>query len=100
MSFNEKTLGEIATDVLFENDKVKVWNLILKPGEASDWHMHKRDYITICIEGGGLDAEFHDGSTGKGSNIGDWAYHGDHQIHRVINNTKNTYKNILIELKK
>jgi len=99
MNFNEKDLGEIATHVLFENNKVKVWNLVLKPGQASDWHLHQRDYITICVEGGGLDAEYGDGSKGKGANMGDWTYHADHQIHRVINNTNSTYKNVLIELK-
>ena len=32
-----KDLGEIASVVLFENEKVKIWNLIVEPGEASDW---------------------------------------------------------------
>ena len=31
-----KELGEIATDVLFENDRVKIWNLTVEPGESSD----------------------------------------------------------------
>lgn len=100
MPRGDAPLGDIATTVLFENDKVKIWNLIVEPGESSDWHMHERDYVTVCVEGGGLDAEYEDGTTGKGSTgVGDWTYHGDHQVHQVTNNTGRRFKNVLIELK-
>jgi hypothetical protein len=29
-------LGDVATKLLFENDSVKVWEMRLEPGEASD----------------------------------------------------------------
>ena len=45
-----KELGEIATDVLFENDRVKIWNLTVEPGESSDWHLHGRDYVTVVVK--------------------------------------------------
>ena len=100
MPRGNEPLGDIATKVLFENDKVKIWNLIVEPGEACDWHMHERDYVTVCVEGGGLDAEYEDGTSGKGSTgVGDWTYHGDHQVHQVSNNTAKRFKNVLIELK-
>ena len=100
MADSDRQLGDIATVVLLENDKVKIWNLIVEPGEASDWHMHERDYVTVCVEGGGLDAEYEDGTSGKGSTgVGDWTYHGDHQVHQVSNNTAKRFKNLLIELK-
>lgn len=62
MPENDMRLGDIASQVLFENDKVKIWNLIVEPGEASDWHMHERDYVTVVVEGGGLVVEFADGT--------------------------------------
>ena len=100
MSRGNEPLGDVATTVLFENDKVKIWNLTLEPGEASDWHLHSRDYVTVVVEGGGLDAEYEDGTVGKGSpRVGSWMYHGDHQGHQVTNNTNNRYNNVLIELK-
>ena len=34
MPRGDEPLGEVATDVLFENDKVKIWNLIVNPGET------------------------------------------------------------------
>ena len=94
-------LGEIASVVLFENERVKIWNLIVEPGEASDWHLHGHDYVTVIVESnGGLDAEFADGTGGvSGNAIGDFTYHDSHQIHRVVNNTDKRYKNVLIELK-
>ena len=62
MPRGNEPLGEIATDVLFENDRVKIWNLIVNPGESSDWHLHGRDYVTIVVEGKGLKVEFDDGT--------------------------------------
>ena len=59
----DEPLGEIATEVLFENDRVKIWNLTVEPGEASDWHLHERDYVTVVVEAGGLTAEYADGTT-------------------------------------
>ena len=100
MSGENKPLGEIATHVLFENDKVKVWNLIVEPGDASDWHMHERDYVTVVVEGEGLVVEYDDGAQEDSpSEVGAWRFHGDHRIHRVVNNRNTRYKNVLIELK-
>ena len=100
MPRGDEPLGDIASVVLFENERVKIWNLVVEPGEASDWHMHERDYVTVVVEGGGLTAEFDDGTAGEGSpQVGSWMYHGDHKVHRVVNNTGSPYKNVLIELK-
>ena len=100
MSRGTEPLGEIATEVLFENDKVRVWNLVVEPGEASDWHMHENDYVTIVVEGGGLVVEYDDGtSEDSPSEVGTWRFHGEHKIHRVVNNRDVRYKNVLVELK-
>jgi quercetin dioxygenase-like cupin family protein len=101
MERDGKELGQIATDVLFENDRVKIWNLIVEPGEASDWHLHGRDYVTVVVESnGGLDAQFEDGTERLSENVvGDFTYHDSHQVHRVVNNTDKRYRNVLIELK-
>ncbi len=100
MPRGDEPLGEIASRVLFENDRVKIWNLIVEPGEASDWHLHPRDYVTIVVEGGSLTSEYEDGTTQQNpSDVGTWRYHGDHQVHRVINNSDTRYMNVLVELK-
>ena len=100
MSRGNEPLGDIASVVLFENDRVKIWNLIVDPGEASGWHLHERDYVTGVVEGGGLAVEYEDGTTQEGSAaVGVWTYHGEHRVHRVVNNTSTRYKNVLVELK-
>ncbi|MDA1228051.1 MAG: hypothetical protein O3A33_08840 [Chloroflexi bacterium] len=100
MPRGNEPLGDVASQVLFENDKVKIWNLIVEPGEASGWHLHGRDYVTVVVEGDGLVAEFDDGTSRENpSSPGTWRYHDDHQVHRVVNNSATRYKNVLIELK-
>ena len=100
MTRGNEPLGDIASEVLFENEHVKIWNLIVEPGKASPWHLHGRDYVTVVVEGGGLTVEFDDGTTEEGSSrVGTWRYHGGHKVHRVVNNTDTRYKNVLIELK-
>ena len=101
MGRDGKELGEIDRVVLFENDRVKIWNLIVEPGESSDWHLHGRDYVTVVVESnGGLDAQYADGTSNKSNNIvGDFTYHDSHQVHRVVNNADRRYRNVLIELK-
>ena len=43
--------GDIATKLLFENEKVKVWEMRLDPGESTDVHKHDFDNILIQISG-------------------------------------------------
>ena len=93
-------LGDIASEVIFENDRVKIWNLIVEPGKASDWHLHERDYVTVVVEGGGLTVEYDDGTSEYSPSApGTWRYHGDHKIHRVVNDSDARYVNVLVELK-
>ena len=51
MSDHSGQLGDVGTAVLFENERVKVWEMDLQPGQESDLHRHDRDYILVIIEG-------------------------------------------------
>jgi hypothetical protein len=33
-------LGPIGDEILFENDRVRVWSVKLDPGERQAWHQH------------------------------------------------------------
>ena len=100
MARDNEPLGDIATEVLFENERVKIWTLVVDPGEASPWHLHPRDYITITVEGDSISLEHEDGSAESSSHEpGRWKWHGDHVVHRVVNDGKTRYRNILIEMK-
>ena len=54
----ERTFGEVGTKLLFENDRVKVWELRLAPGEKERVHEHKRDYVMVQISGDRVAADF------------------------------------------
>ncbi|HEX6310906.1 MAG TPA: hypothetical protein VF152_04720 [Acidimicrobiia bacterium] len=47
----DRVLGGVGSKVLFENDRVRVWELRLEPGERSDVHRHELDHILIEIDG-------------------------------------------------
>jgi beta-alanine degradation protein BauB len=51
MSDQTSQLGDVGTALLFENERVKVWEMDLQPGEESDLHRHDQDYILVIIEG-------------------------------------------------
>jgi predicted metal-dependent enzyme (double-stranded beta helix superfamily) len=51
MTQSERELGDIATRLLLENDRVKIWEMDLAPGEESDVHEHTMDYILVVIDG-------------------------------------------------
>jgi hypothetical protein len=44
---------QVGTRVMFENDRVRVWDLSLAPGESLAKHIHRTDYFFI-VESGGL----------------------------------------------
>jgi hypothetical protein len=44
---------QVGTHVLFENERVRVWDLALAPGESLEKHIHRTDYFFI-VESGGL----------------------------------------------
>jgi hypothetical protein len=46
-----RQLGSVATRLLFENDRVRVWELDLAPGERSAVHEHTLDYLLVQIDG-------------------------------------------------
>jgi predicted metal-dependent enzyme (double-stranded beta helix superfamily) len=44
----------VGTRLLFENERVRVWDLALAPGESLPAHMHRNDYLFIVSQGGTL----------------------------------------------
>ena len=61
-----KEQSPIATEVVFENDEVRVWNQIVPAGADISRHEHKHDYFLLNVSGEGpLEVEFHDGTGGS-----------------------------------
>jgi hypothetical protein len=101
-----RTLGPVATKLLFENDRVRVWEMNLAPGERSSTHRHELDYVLVQLEGDRIAADFEPDSAG--------AYQGHVEgtvepgktrfiarggIETAVNVGARRYREILIELK-
>jgi hypothetical protein len=55
---DERQFGDIASKLLFENERTRVWELRLEPGASTDVHHHDNDYVMIQIEGDKIAADF------------------------------------------
>ena len=44
-------IGGVGSEILFEDDRVRIWIMELQPGEASDLHRHDHDYYLAIWEG-------------------------------------------------
>ena len=42
----------VGTSRLFENDRVRVWEVRLAPGERTPFHAHTVRYFWTCVDGG------------------------------------------------
>jgi hypothetical protein len=40
----------VGSTVLFENDRVRVWEMILQPGEHCEYHQHLHDHVVLYAE--------------------------------------------------
>jgi len=104
----EQASGGVGTKVLFENDRVKIWEMRLEPGEEGELHEHHLDYAMIQISGDRMAARFEPNSGGPWGGLGVvegdvangnviWAEKGG--IERAINVGAEPFYEIIVELK-
>jgi hypothetical protein len=48
---DDRVFGDIGTNVVYEDDTVRVWRLKLAPGEESPVHRHELDHLLIQVSG-------------------------------------------------
>jgi quercetin dioxygenase-like cupin family protein len=93
-------LGNVATRLLFENERVKVWEMHLEPGESSDLHRHGLDYLLYILEGSSIDADRPDGSSQSYPvRPGQLVYIPRGGIERAVNRSATRFRELLVELK-
>jgi beta-alanine degradation protein BauB len=98
-------LGPIATRVLFENDRVRVWENVLEPGEESAVHRHDLDYLIVDLAGDRIAARpAPDDTSGRQPieapvRAGQVVYLRRGSTETAVNTGQATYRTILIELK-
>jgi quercetin dioxygenase-like cupin family protein len=104
MSDNPSISSQVGSQLLFENDQVRVWDLRIEPGESSGVHRHTTDYLYVVIGDGtlqGADAQdnrseahaMHDGEVRFNTVDGE-------AIHQAFNAGDTPWRNIIVELKK
>jgi hypothetical protein len=102
----QRILGGVGTKVLMENDRVRVWEMRLEPGEDSDVHRHDLDYILVQIDGDRIAGVPEPDSKGEYNEYieaevvpGNFVYIGRGGVEIARNVGKKPYHEILIELK-
>lgn len=102
----QRTFGDVATKVLFENDRVRVWEMRLEPGADSDLHRHDLDYVLVQIGGDRIAGVFEDDTAGEYRGVveadvvpGQALYLEKGGVETARNTGTKPYYEILIELK-
>jgi beta-alanine degradation protein BauB len=94
--------SEIGTELLFENDRIRVWQMILQPGEESPHHRHEADYVFVYTTPSRITA-FLEGQPPSTSEFDDgfvqYTEVGPGTNHHIRNDSLLEHRQILVELK-
>jgi hypothetical protein len=101
---SEPTISDqVGTRLLFENDRVRVWDLRLAPGESTGLHLHLTDYLYVVIGDGSLQTIHADGRRDppRAMQDGDVRFRtvDGASVHEAVNAGDAPWRNIVIELK-
>ena len=55
----------IGTELIFEDDCVRIWRIDLEPGGVADFHSHELDYTTVVVEGDVVERPNADGTVDR-----------------------------------
>jgi quercetin dioxygenase-like cupin family protein len=92
-------MAEVGTKLIFENERVKVWEFTLQPGEEIATHQHDCDYFFYPIEGGTLEVTRASGVTRATLETGQVYFRRGGDSHAARNVSDRRYHEILVELK-
>jgi len=91
----------IGTELVYEDDSVRVWRIELAPGETAGWHTHYLDYTTVVVEGDVVERPNADGSVDrievKPGAIMRW--NQGTLRHALKNVGTKTFRNVIVEVK-
>jgi beta-alanine degradation protein BauB len=91
----------IGTELVYEDDSVRVWRIELAPGETAGWHTHYLDYTTVVVEGDLVERPNGDGTVDrievKPGAIMRW--NQGTLRHALRNIGTKTFRNVIVEVK-
>ena len=86
--------------MVFENDRVRVWEIELGPGESLPMHRHELDYVFVVVTDGVTTITWEDGrSETNRHTAGEIMWRAAPHAHALRNDGDKPYLNRLIELK-
>lgn len=92
----------IGSQILYEDDQLRIWEVAAGPGEAFPQHFHTLDYVTVSITEADIEVHEADGRIIRHHRVpGDYlvTHVGDGQLHELRNVGSTPYRNRLIEFK-
>ena len=100
-SDGEAASNPIGTEMVFEDDTVRIWRIDLEPGQEAGWHTHYLDYTTVILEGDVVERPNADGTVDRievrPGQLMRW-YDGPLR-HMLRNVGTKTFRNVIVELK-
>ncbi|QQS23251.1 cupin domain-containing protein [bacterium] len=84
--------------VIHENDKVRILEVTVKPGDSAEMHTHPDNVITV-LQGGSLEMASSDGTVKTIELITGTSFFSPASEHSVKNNSDSEVKVIQVELK-
>jgi quercetin dioxygenase-like cupin family protein len=91
----------IGTELVYEDESVRVWRIELAPGETAGWHTHFLDYTTVVVEGDLVERPNADGTVDrievKPGAIMRW--NQGTLRHALRNIGTKTFRNVIVEVK-
>ena len=93
------TLGTVGQTIVFENDTVRVWEIVLEPGSMVSWHQHQHPYLVIALRGSSNRIESVDGGVRHVVEPdGGVVYREAGEVHRLIKEGTTQSRSRLVEL--
>jgi beta-alanine degradation protein BauB len=93
-------LGPIGDEILFENERVRIWSIKLDPDQRQPWHKHDFPYVIVPMTEGKNIMYFEDGREKEtNEKVGGVLWREAGPPHELLNVSDWQYRNILIEIK-
>jgi hypothetical protein len=95
--------AQVGSRLLFENERIRVWDISLAPGERLPFHCHRTSYFYVCREAGISQVRTPDGLVATyESALDEVVFHelapGERMIHDLTNAGDTMLQFVTIEL--
>jgi hypothetical protein len=99
----EEPVSEIGTELLFENEVVRVWSMELAPGQTSPYHRHELDYLFVYVTPSRISRMDHPNAPETTREFADGYVNyinvGDGTEHQIRNDNSIVHRQVLVEFK-